>query len=102
MVRREPAIYVDGDGWFASHKQPQQLNELLLVAQQLSNSDQYRPRLPVFEAIKPSVLSSMSLQGQIRPLLRHLFAESLFCPWSAHGRHLMGLDEEEASQSRRA
>ena len=33
------------------------------------------------------------------PLLRHLFAESLFCPWSAQDRHLMGLDEEEADQS---
>ena len=38
MVRREPAIYVGGDGWFASHKQPQQLNGLLLVAQQLINT----------------------------------------------------------------
>jgi hypothetical protein len=35
----------------------------------------------------------------VNPLLRHLFAESLFCPWSAHDRHLMGLDEEEADQS---
>jgi hypothetical protein len=31
--------------------------------------------------------------------LRRLFAGSLFCPWSTHGRHLMGLDEEEADQS---
>jgi len=31
--------------------------------------------------------------------LRHLFAESLFCPWSAQDRHLMGLDEEEPGQS---
>ena len=35
----------------------------------------------------------------VNPFLRRLFAESLFCPWSAHDRHLMGLDEEEAGQS---
>ena len=33
------------------------------------------------------------------PYFHYLFAESLFCPWSAHGRHLMGLDEEEVGQS---
>ncbi len=35
----------------------------------------------------------------VNPYLRHLFAGSLFCPWSAQDRHLMGLDEEEADQS---
>jgi hypothetical protein len=29
-------------------------------------------------------------------------AVSCFCPGSAHGRHLMGSDEEEVGQSRRA
>ena len=35
----------------------------------------------------------------VNPFLRHPIAGSLFCPWSAHGRHLMGLDEDEAGQS---
>jgi ParB family transcriptional regulator, chromosome partitioning protein len=35
----------------------------------------------------------------VNPFLLHPAAGSLFCPGSAQGRHLMGLDEDEAGQS---